>query len=149
MTGGRLVLVGTPIGNLGDLSPRASSVLGGADVIACEDTRVTRKLLSHAGITARRLISVHAHNEATAAKEVVDLVAGGAMVAMVTDAGLPGISDPGERLVKAVTLLGSRRKPLNSPPTTAPSCSKDSVSEKVLCRGWPGPPITCSAGGRF
>jgi 16S rRNA (cytidine1402-2'-O)-methyltransferase len=106
MTGGRLVLVGTPIGNLGDLSPRAASVLAGADVIACEDTRVTRKLLSHAGVTSRRLISVHAHNEATATKEVVDLVAGGATVAMVTDAGLPGISDPGERMVKAVTSAG-------------------------------------------
>ena len=106
MTGGRLVLVGTPIGNLGDLSPRATSVLAGADVIACEDTRVTRKLLSHAGITPRRLISVHAHNEAATAGQVVDLVAGGATVAMVTDAGLPGISDPGERLVKAVTSAG-------------------------------------------
>jgi 16S rRNA (cytidine1402-2'-O)-methyltransferase len=106
MTGGRLVLVGTPIGNLGDLSPRAVSVLGGADVIACEDTRVTRKLLSHAGITPRRLISVHAHNEATATEDVVDLVAGGATVAVVSDAGLPAISDPGGRLVKAVTSAG-------------------------------------------
>jgi 16S rRNA (cytidine1402-2'-O)-methyltransferase len=106
MTGGRLVLVGTPIGNLGDLSPRAMSVLAGADVVACEDTRVSRKLLSHAGITPRRLISVHAHNEAAATKHVVDLVAGGATVAVVTDAGLPGISDPGERLVRAVTSAG-------------------------------------------
>jgi 16S rRNA (cytidine1402-2'-O)-methyltransferase len=106
VTGGRLVLVGTPIGNLGDLSPRAASVLAGADVIACEDTRVTRKLLSHAGITPPRLISVHAHNEAAATDNVVKLVAGGATVAVVTDAGLPGISDPGERLVKAVTSAG-------------------------------------------
>jgi 16S rRNA (cytidine1402-2'-O)-methyltransferase len=106
MSGGRLVLVGTPIGNLGDLSPRAVSVLTGADVIACEDTRITRKLLAHAGITPRRLIPVHAHNEAAATTAVVRLVQSGATVAVVTDAGLPGISDPGERLVRAATSAG-------------------------------------------
>jgi 16S rRNA (cytidine1402-2'-O)-methyltransferase len=103
MSGGRLVLVGTPIGNLGDLSPRAVSVLADADVVACEDTRITRKLLSHAGITPRRLVAIHAHNEAAATASVVDLVASGATVALVADAGLPGISDPGERLVRAAT----------------------------------------------
>jgi 16S rRNA (cytidine1402-2'-O)-methyltransferase len=106
MSGGRLVLVGTPIGNLGDLSPRAASVLASADVIACEDTRITRKLLSHEGITPRRLIAVHAHNEAAATADVVKLVQSGATVAVVTDAGLPGISDPGERLVRAATSAG-------------------------------------------
>jgi 16S rRNA (cytidine1402-2'-O)-methyltransferase len=106
MSGGRLVLVGTPIGNLGDLSPRAASVLASADVIACEDTRITRKLLSHEGITPRRLIAVHAHNEAAATADVVKLVKSGATVAVVTDAGLPGISDPGERLVRAATSAG-------------------------------------------
>jgi 16S rRNA (cytidine1402-2'-O)-methyltransferase len=106
MSGGRLVLVGTPIGNLGDLSPRAASVLADADVIACEDTRVTRKLLSHAGISPRRLIAIHAHNEAAATANALKLVASGATVAVVTDAGLPGISDPGERLVRAATSAG-------------------------------------------
>jgi 16S rRNA (cytidine1402-2'-O)-methyltransferase len=99
---GALVLVGTPIGNLGDLSPRAIDALRTADVIAAEDTRRTRALLSHAGIPAGgRLRAVHARNEASAADRVVDEVRGGARVAVVTDAGLPGISDPGGLLVRA------------------------------------------------
>ncbi|HYV59233.1 MAG TPA: 16S rRNA (cytidine(1402)-2'-O)-methyltransferase [Acidimicrobiia bacterium] len=99
---GALVLVGTPIGNLGDLSPRAIEVLRTADVIAAEDTRRTRALLSHAGIPAgRRLRAVHAHNEAAAAGRIVEEVRGGARVAVVTDAGMPGISDPGGVLVRA------------------------------------------------
>ncbi|HEX6312162.1 MAG TPA: 16S rRNA (cytidine(1402)-2'-O)-methyltransferase [Acidimicrobiia bacterium] len=99
---GALVLVGTPIGNLGDLSPRAVEALRDADVLAAEDTRRTRALLSHAGIPAgRRLRAVHAHNEQRMAAAIVDEVRGGARVAYVTDAGMPGISDPGERLVRA------------------------------------------------
>ncbi len=104
--GGRLVLVGTPIGNLSDLSPRAVQALTEADVIACEDTRVTRKLLSHAGITGHRLIAVHEHNEAASAARLVDLAAGGQTIAVVSDAGMPGISDPGERLVTAAVEAG-------------------------------------------
>jgi 16S rRNA (cytidine1402-2'-O)-methyltransferase len=106
--GGRLVLVGTPIGNLGDLSPRAVEVLAAADVICCEDTRRTRKLLTHAGITPRRLLAVHEHNELAAAPSLVAMAATGATVAVVTDAGLPGISDPGERLVRAAAGAGVR-----------------------------------------
>jgi 16S rRNA (cytidine1402-2'-O)-methyltransferase len=99
---GTLVLVGTPIGNLGDLSPRAVDVLRTADVIAAEDTRRTRALLSHAGIRAgRRLRAVHARNEAAAADRIVDEIRGGDRVAVVTDAGMPGISDPGAELVRA------------------------------------------------
>ncbi len=105
---GRLILVGTPIGNLGDLSDRAREVLAGADVICCEDTRHTRKLLTHAGITPRRLLAVHEHNEAAAAPSLVAMAAEGATVAVVTDAGLPGISDPGERLVRAAADAGIR-----------------------------------------
>ncbi|HMF83776.1 MAG TPA: 16S rRNA (cytidine(1402)-2'-O)-methyltransferase [Acidimicrobiia bacterium] len=98
---GALVLVGTPIGNLGDLSPRAIEVLRSADVIAAEDTRRTRVLLSHAGIPAgRRLRAVHARNEAAQAPRIVDEVRSGARVAVVTDAGMPGISDPGGVLVR-------------------------------------------------
>ena len=104
---GRLVLVATPIGNLGDLSPRAASVLEQADVIAAEDTRRTRKLLTHAGIkSGNRLRAVHAHNEAQQAQVLVDLVRDGATVAYVSDAGMPGISDPGERLVRACVEAG-------------------------------------------
>ena len=104
---GALVLVGTPIGNLADLSPRAVEALRDADVIAAEDTRRTRALLSHAGVPgARRLRSVRGPNERRAAREVVDAVRGGARVAFVTDAGMPGVSDPGERLVRACVDAG-------------------------------------------
>lgn len=105
-TTGRLVLVGTPIGNLGDLSPRAVETLAGADVICCEDTRRTRQLLTHAGITGVPLMALHAHNEAAGAQRVVERAALGQTVAVVTDAGMPAISDPGERLVRAATAAG-------------------------------------------
>ncbi|HVF32503.1 MAG TPA: 16S rRNA (cytidine(1402)-2'-O)-methyltransferase [Acidimicrobiales bacterium] len=104
---GRLVLVATPIGNLGDLAPRAVAALRDADVIACEDTRHSRKLLDHAGIEPKRLLAVHAHNEAeSAARLVDDMTRAGVTVAFVTDAGTPGISDPGERLVAAALAAG-------------------------------------------
>jgi 16S rRNA (cytidine1402-2'-O)-methyltransferase len=99
VSAGRLVLVATPIGNLADLSPRAVEALRAADVIACEDTRHSRKLLHHAGITARRLVAVHAHNEAEQSERLVAEMVTGTVVACITDAGTPGISDPGERLV--------------------------------------------------
>ena len=110
MTGsGVLVLVGTPIGNLGDLSPRAVEVLRTADVIACEDTRRTRQLLTAAGVPAKgRLMAVHDHNEAAQVDGVLVRLAGGQQVAVVTDAGMPGISDPGERLVAAAVAAGHR-----------------------------------------
>jgi 16S rRNA (cytidine1402-2'-O)-methyltransferase len=99
---GSLVLVGTPIGNLGDLSPRAVEELRTADVIAAEDTRRTRALLTHAGVPAgRRLRAVHARNEAAAAERIVGEIREGDRVAVVTDAGMPGISDPGAQLVRA------------------------------------------------
>ncbi|MGH9224388.1 MAG: 16S rRNA (cytidine(1402)-2'-O)-methyltransferase [Acidimicrobiales bacterium] len=104
---GALVLVGTPIGNLGDLPPRAVEVLRTADVIACEDTRRVRQLLSHVGIPAgRRLVTVNEHNEAGQATRLLERVAAGGTVAVVTDAGMPAISDPGERLVAAAAAAG-------------------------------------------
>ncbi|HEX9969769.1 MAG TPA: ribosomal RNA small subunit methyltransferase I, partial [Acidimicrobiales bacterium] len=103
---GALVVVGTPIGNLGDLPPRAVDALQGADVIACEDTRHTRKLLTHAGISGPRLVAVHEHNEAESARRVIDWIESGLRVALVTDAGMPGVSDPGERVVAAVVDAG-------------------------------------------
>lgn len=102
-----LVLVGTPIGNLGDLSPRAVEALRTADTIACEDTRRTRALLSHLGLPAgRRLLAVHDHNEAAEVGRVLALLDRGETVVVVTDAGMPGISDPGERLVAAAAAAG-------------------------------------------
>ena len=101
MTGGRLVVVATPIGNLGDLSSRAIATLQQADAIVCEDTRRTGRLLEHAGIGKHRLIVANEHREAAAAAEVRSLLDQGATVAVVTDAGTPGISDPGGRLVRS------------------------------------------------
>jgi len=93
-----LYLVGTPIGNLDDITLRALRVLKEADLIACEDTRQTQKLLNHYGISTRT-ISYHEHNEMTRAPELVLDLERGARVALVTDAGMPGISDPGFRLI--------------------------------------------------
>jgi 16S rRNA (cytidine1402-2'-O)-methyltransferase len=104
---GRVILVATPIGNLGDLAPRAVEVLRGADIVCCEDTRRTRVLLSASGVAAGgRLLSLHGHNEAARTGAVLDKVEAGAVVALVTDAGTPGISDPGSRLVAAAAERG-------------------------------------------
>jgi 16S rRNA (cytidine1402-2'-O)-methyltransferase len=96
--GPALYLVGTPIGNLEDITLRAVRVLKEVDVIACEDTRQTQKLLNHYGVTTRT-ISYHEHNEMTRAAELVKEMQEGASIALVTDAGMPGISDPGFRLI--------------------------------------------------
>ena len=103
---GALVLIGTPIGNLGDLSPRAVEELARADVVACEDSRRTGRLLQHAGVRARALLVVNDHNEAQRVGDVLTRLARGERVAVVTDAGMPGISDPGERLVRAAARDG-------------------------------------------
>jgi 16S rRNA (cytidine1402-2'-O)-methyltransferase len=104
--GGSLVLVGTPIGNLGDLAPRAAEALAGADAVCCEDTRRTGKLLSLAGIERRPLVVVNEHSEAREIPRVLARLARGERVALVSDAGMPGISDPGERLVAAAVAAG-------------------------------------------
>jgi len=93
-----LYLVGTPIGNLEDITLRALRVLKEVDVIACEDTRQTQKLLNHYNVTTRTT-SYHEHNEMTKSAELVKEMQEGASVALVTDAGMPGISDPGYRLI--------------------------------------------------
>src|SRR5450756_1041550 len=96
--GPSLYLVATPIGNLEDITLRALRVLKEVDLIACEDTRQTLKLLSHYGIKTRT-VSYHEHNEMTKAAQLVVDLEGGAKIALVTDAGMPGISDPGFRLI--------------------------------------------------
>lgn len=100
---GKLILCGTPIGNLEDMSPRAVRVLSEADIVACEDTRRTRKLLSHHGISARSLVVYNEANEKRQAKELTTAIAAGRTVVLVSDAGMPGLSDPGYRLVRACT----------------------------------------------
>lgn len=104
---GLLRVVATPIGNLDDLSPRAAHALADADVIACEDTRVTRKLLSRVASRAR-LVAYHARNERERTPELVQRVARGERVTLVTDAGTPGLSDPGQRLIAACIDAGHR-----------------------------------------
>lgn len=96
---GKLYVVGTPIGNLGDLSPRVCEVLGAVDFIAAEDTRNSRKLLSHMGI-GKELISYFEHNKALRGQYLIDRILAGESCALVTDAGMPAISDPGEDIVR-------------------------------------------------
>jgi 16S rRNA (cytidine1402-2'-O)-methyltransferase len=98
---GTLYVVATPIGNMGDLSPRAREVLGGVTLVAAEDTRHTGQLLTRAGITAR-LLSLHEHNEAGRVEEILQRLRAGDSVALVTDAGTPLVSDPGYRLLAAL-----------------------------------------------
>jgi 16S rRNA (cytidine1402-2'-O)-methyltransferase len=103
---GRLVLVATPIGNLGDLSPRAVETLSRSSLILCEDTRHSGKLLSHAGVSGVRLAVCNEHTENERSREVLDLLDAGATVTLITDAGTPGISDPGSRLARLVIDAG-------------------------------------------
>lgn len=99
---GTLILVATPIGNLGDLSPRAVETMQHSSLILCEDTRHSGKLLAHAGISGVRLAVCNEHTEMERAREVLSLLDAGETVTLITDAGTPGISDPGSRLVRAV-----------------------------------------------
>ncbi|MEN9541981.1 MAG: Ribosomal small subunit methyltransferase [Cyanobacteriota bacterium] len=107
---GVLYLVGTPIGNVGDLSPRARHVLAHVDRIACEDTRRSGLLLHNLGLRSReqgpRLLSFHEHNQASRIPELLTALAAGEAIAVISDAGLPGISDPGEQLVAAARAAG-------------------------------------------
>lgn len=96
---GTLILVPTPIGNLGDISPRAQAALEGADFIAAEDTRVSIKLLNHLGLK-KQLVSYHEHNKQESGPRILTRLLSGESCALVTDAGTPAISDPGEDLVR-------------------------------------------------
>ena len=98
---GRVILVPTPIGNRDDLTLRALEVLKSADRIACEDTRHSSPLLAHHGISGKPLVSLHEHNEARRIPELIAAARAGETIAVVTDAGMPGVSDPGYRLVHA------------------------------------------------
>jgi 16S rRNA (cytidine1402-2'-O)-methyltransferase len=109
---GRLFVVGTPIGNLGDLTERARRVLAEVGVVAAEDTRRARALLSHLGVTGKDVVRLDANSGAAEVARLADRIAAGESVAMVTDAGTPGISDPGGALVKAAALRGATVVPI-------------------------------------
>ena len=112
---GHLYVVATPIGNLADLTERARAILGGVDLVACEDTRTTGAMLTRLG-SRRDLVAYHEHNEVEMAESLAAQLAAGKSVAVVSDAGTPGLSDPGFRLVRAC-----RRRNLPVIPVPGPS----------------------------
>ena len=130
---GELAVVGTPIGNLGDLSPRAREVLEAADVICCEDTRRSGRLLALAGIEHGRLLALHGHNEVARAGEVVRLVLEGRRVALVTDAGMPAVSDPGARVVAAVHDAGGAVTAVPGPSAVVAAVALSGFAEARFC----------------
>ncbi len=117
---GTLYLIGTPLGNLSDLSPRAVSLLGSVDLIACEDTRHSLPLLQRHGLR-KPLVSLHGHNEASRTQQLIAELQAGKSVALVSDAGMPLVSDPGLRLLHGVRRAGLRHAVIPGPsaPITA------------------------------
>jgi len=112
---GLVQLVATPIGNLGDITFRAAESIRQADIVACEDTRHSRRLLEHLGIREKELVALHDHNERYRATSLVERVRDGARLVYLSDAGMPGISDPGYRLVNAAHEAGVRVEVLPGP----------------------------------
>lgn len=112
---GRLVLISTPIGNLGDMSPRSLEALAAADSVACEDTRRTGSLFAHFGITHDPFIVCNEHTEATAGTEILARINRGEVVALVSDAGTPAVSDPGQRVVQTVLAGGGSVEAIPGP----------------------------------
>src|SRR5688572_9278122 len=137
-SGGVLYLIATPIGNLEDMSYRAVRVLGEVDVIAAEDTRRSGQLLRHFEIEAKRLVSFFEGNEAERSEELVGELTGGARVALVTDAGMPGISDPGQRLVARAVAAGVRVEVVPGPVAAMTALVGSGLpSERFLFAGFP------------
>lgn len=129
-------MVATPIGNLGDVTRRALETLESVDIVAAEDTRVTRGLLSHFGIGAK-LVALHAHNERVAADRVIAWIGEGKSVAFVSDAGTPGVSDPGALLVGRVRAAGLRVFPIPGASALTTALSAAGVeSEGVVFAGF-------------
>jgi 16S rRNA (cytidine1402-2'-O)-methyltransferase len=132
LKGGTLYVVATPIGNLDDLSPRAAACLRACRLIACEDTRVTRALVARFGLEAR-LISCHKFNETARVEEILDRLQRGEDVALVSDGGTPGISDPGAILVRRARAAGHPVVPLPGP---------SAVNTLLSASGFPSGPFT-------
>ena len=121
-------MVATPIGNLEDISPRALESLARADAIAAEDTRVTARLLEHHRVQGK-LIAVHEHNERRAADSIVEQLAQGKTVALVTDAGTPAISDPGATVVKKARAAGFKVVPIPGPNAAVTALSASGIAD--------------------
>jgi 16S rRNA (cytidine1402-2'-O)-methyltransferase len=135
-TSGTLYVVATPIGNLADSSPRSIEALRAADIIACEDTRTSRTLLAHHGIDART-VALHAHNEREAGEKLLRSLREGQNVALVSDAGTPGVSDPGALLVAAAHREGLRVVPLPGPNAAVAAWSASGfASDRFLFAGF-------------
>ena len=135
-TPGTLYVVATPIGNLADSSPRSIEVLRSADLIACEDTRISRNLLARHGISART-VALHAHNEREAGEIILVALREGRNVALVSDAGTPGISDPGALLVAAAHREGLRVVPIPGPSAAIAAYSASGfASDRFLFAGF-------------
>ena len=127
-----LYIVATPIGNLDDITLRAIKTLREVPVIACEDTRHTQMLLNHLEITGKRLIACHAHNEAASSQGIVGLLSQGLDVAYCSDAGTPGVSDPGSRLVRAVREAGFTVVPIPGASASVTLISASGLSGKTF-----------------
>ena len=130
--GGTLYLVGTPIGNLADISERAKKVLSGVDFIAAEDTRNSLRLLSAYGISAN-LISYHEHNKAMAGEKILQRLLSGESCALITDAGMPAISDPGEDLVRLMQDNGVSVKVVPGASAVISALALSSLSTRRFC----------------
>lgn len=141
---GTLYVVATPIGNLGDLSPRALEVLRGVDCIAAEDTRHSGRLLRHFGIPTAT-VALHEHNEARRVEELVGRLQAGEAVALISDAGTPLVSDPGYHLVRAVWERGLRAVPIPGPSAVAAALSVSGLAtDRVAFEGF----LPAKAGAR-
>jgi 16S rRNA (cytidine1402-2'-O)-methyltransferase len=138
---GALAIVATPIGNLRDITLRALDVLRAADVIAAEDTRTSQHLLAAYGIRAK-LVALHEHNEVAAAGRVVEDLLAGKRVAYISDAGTPGLSDPGARLVNAVRAAGLPVLPVPGASALAAALSVSGVEGPFLFQGFLPPKAT-------
>ena len=137
MSAGRLVVCPTPIGNLEDVTLRVLAALREADVVACEDTRHTRVLLERYGVSAK-LVSYHEHNERARAAELVEQMLGGAVVALVSDAGMPLVSDPGFPLVQGCVAAGLAVEVLPGPSSRADRAGGERAAVRRLAlRGLP------------
>ncbi len=128
----KLYIVGTPIGNLGDITLRAIDTLKSVDIIACEDTRHSLPLLKHLGVS-KELLSYHQHNETACANKIISLIESGKTVALITDAGMPSISDPGATLVSSCHEHGIKVEVVPGPTAVASAIALSGITSKGFC----------------